>query len=96
MHTCAGVSDSLIGCPSKRKRIEPIFTPCQHENVLQPHLRTPKNGFFTLIKQCTSCSYEQPVPLLGPELGWVTASLVVFCSQSARVKHVASSVKLNG
>jgi len=27
--TCAGVSDSLIGCPSKRKRIEPIFTPCQ-------------------------------------------------------------------
>jgi len=29
--TCAGVSDSLIGCPSKRKRIEAIFTPCQHE-----------------------------------------------------------------
>jgi len=28
MQTPAGVSDSLIGCPSKRKRIEPIFTPC--------------------------------------------------------------------
>jgi len=29
--TCAGVSDSLIGCPSKRKRIEPIFTPCEQQ-----------------------------------------------------------------
>jgi len=32
MHTCAGVSDSLMGWPSKRKRMEPIFTPCQHES----------------------------------------------------------------